>query len=161
MKWYIKATTWTSQWLCKSSWRSWFLFFSVLMKVFVCFSASSLCTAGVLRVEQPAFVSGAHSLAQHQGPTIRRLPHPHAVPPSAAPHSFHPHWTRSESVACKQLLPFHPGIVAYFVFALTSRWNAVLSTGSASAVQALHQSSAAAHCTHGNQTPGKSPRLSG
>ncbi|XP_014837079.1 PREDICTED: R3H domain-containing protein 1-like isoform X8 [Poecilia mexicana] len=47
---------------------------------------------------QPAFVSGAHPLAlpaaPHQGPLVRRLPHPHPVPPPAAPYSLHPHWTR-------------------------------------------------------------------
>ncbi|XP_014890339.1 R3H domain-containing protein 1-like isoform X8 [Poecilia latipinna] len=47
---------------------------------------------------QPAFVSGAHPLAlpaaPHQGPLVRRLPHPRPVPPPAAPYSLHPHWTR-------------------------------------------------------------------
>ncbi|KAM4710770.1 R3H domain-containing protein 1 isoform 5-T6 [Anableps anableps] len=47
---------------------------------------------------QPAFVSGAHSLAlpaaPHQGPLLRRLPHPRPVPSSAAPYGLHPQWTR-------------------------------------------------------------------
>lgn len=40
-------------------------------------------------------------------------------------------------------------------FVNTSRWGTLLSTGSASAVQTRHQTSADTHCPHGGQTPGQ------
>lgn len=102
--WYIKATTWTTEWLFGKREIATVAFF--WMKVFVFLPIISRRTAGVLCVEQLALVPGTHSLArpaaQRQGPPIRHLVHPchgppPAPPPPAAPYSLLPQWTRSET----------------------------------------------------------------